>query len=373
LKGLVAAEARPQYLREVESIARKLDKPFLIQPFKSNANYNKFRLDLEKLEPDLIISSSYSMIIQDDVLEISKFGGLNIHFSFLPFFRGCHPTQYALIENSLFTGVTVHEISSGIDEGPIVCQQKVNIRFDDTWIDIDKRCEQITDKILKKNITKFLGGNWESKAQNEAYAKYYKRRYPEDGFFSWNESVIYIYNLNRGLVFPYPGTLFFDGTSKYFINSFKSIGQIASLKFKYRKVSYHHRKFYFQPLEKKDRMKLVQYLDSFGSRHNKIPMLQSAKMFLNSKSSIIFFIRNKKSNGIVGLILLSNISNLEEKIVVFQYISKKVARFRTDLRDISKFTRSFCTRELGINNLKFNHIDKKELLNVLLSNKKMII
>ena len=114
-----------------------------------------------------------------------------------------------------------------------------------------------------------------------------------------------------------------EGMSKYFINSFKTIGQIASLKFKYRKVSYCYKKFYFQPLENKDRMKLVQYLDKFGSHHNKITILQSAKMFLNSKSSIIFFIRNKRSNGIVGLILLSNIKNLGEKIVVFQYISKK--------------------------------------------------
>ena len=72
----------------------------------------------------------------------------------------------------------------------------------------------------------------------------------------------------------------------------------------------------------------------------------------------------------MGLILLSNIGNLGEKIEVTQHVSKKLYKFKSDIKDISVFAEKFCTHELRINNLKFNHMDKKELFNVILSNKK---
>ena len=81
--------------------------------------------------PDLIFVNSYSMIRPEDILAISRFGGINIHGALLPKYRGRNPTQWSILNSETSTGVTIHEMTEGIDEGAIIAQQEVPIYFKD--------------------------------------------------------------------------------------------------------------------------------------------------------------------------------------------------------------------------------------------------
>ena len=78
------------------------------------------------------------MIIRDDVLSLTK-KSLNIHGGLLPEFRGCNPTQWAILTKARKTGVTMHEMSSKIDEGKIVKRIEIPLEFYDSWIEINEK------------------------------------------------------------------------------------------------------------------------------------------------------------------------------------------------------------------------------------------
>jgi methionyl-tRNA formyltransferase/L-amino acid N-acyltransferase YncA len=202
--GIIAASIRPQYLQELGFIADANKIPLLVQPKWKSDDYENFHQQIISLKPDLILVNSYSMIIRGDILSASRLGGLNIHAALLPHNRGCNPTQWAIIHHEYETGVTLHEIDSGLDTGPIIDQRKVPIFFEDTWLDVRDRLEQATDALLSDNLSAILSENWSAKSQLHRQASVGRRRTPEDGRFTWSESVVDIHNKIRALVLPLP-------------------------------------------------------------------------------------------------------------------------------------------------------------------------
>ena len=150
--GFMAASIRPQYLVDLNNLAKSKGIPLLIQPTWKSSNYESFRLQVEALNADLIWVNSYSMIIRDDVLSTTRLGALNIHGALLPRYRGCNPTQWSIIQQEYETGVTLHEMDSGLDTGPIIDQRKVPIFIEDTWLDGRSRLQMATDSLLRANV-----------------------------------------------------------------------------------------------------------------------------------------------------------------------------------------------------------------------------
>lgn len=89
--GIVGAAIRPQYLEQLQQLARSLHVPFIVQPQINSAEYQHFKDDVQKIRPDIIWVNSYSMIVRPDILAIPTLGGINIHGALLPQYRGCNP------------------------------------------------------------------------------------------------------------------------------------------------------------------------------------------------------------------------------------------------------------------------------------------
>lgn len=112
ISGIVAAAIRPQYFEELKPLAHQMRVPFLVQPKWQSEFYEDFKQQVVDLRVDLIWVNSYSMIIRDDVLALTRLGGLNIHSALLPRNRGCNPIQWAILNGDHETGVTLHEIDA---------------------------------------------------------------------------------------------------------------------------------------------------------------------------------------------------------------------------------------------------------------------
>lgn len=202
--GIIAASIRPQYLMDLISIAEKTKVPIFIQPKWKSTDYIEFKRQIIEINPDILLINSYSMIIREDILSIPRNGGLNIHAALLPRNRGCNPTQWAILNKEFETGVTLHELDSGLDTGPIVDQIKIPILFDDTWLDIRGREAQATNDLLKSNLPQILSGSWQAVPQKNKNFSTGRRRTPKDGEFFWSDKIVDIHNKIRALVPPLP-------------------------------------------------------------------------------------------------------------------------------------------------------------------------
>jgi methionyl-tRNA formyltransferase len=165
-------------------------------------------------QADIIIVSGYSKLVPQAVIESSRVATVNIHQSLLPAYRGRHPLNWAIINGENLTGITIHHISKGFDEGNIILQEKVKILDSDTvmdlyWRTVEKGCE-LLHIFFRKAKTKNLKGF----RQSSDLASYFPPRAPRDGKIDWKESAEKIYNLVRALAYPYPGAYFYSQRRK---------------------------------------------------------------------------------------------------------------------------------------------------------------
>ena len=231
LVALVGAELRPQYFAPLRELADSLGIPFLVQPPRTSPNYPQFPATLAALEPDLIMVNSYSMKLHPDVLAIPRRGGVNVHGALLPEYRGSNPIQWALLNNELETGVTMHYMDANFDTGDIIAQRRVPIFIADTWQDIQARLLTATEDLLAEELPRLLSGTNSRVPQDESRARYYCRRHPEDGRIDWQMSVLQIYNLVRALVKPHPGAFYLEGPQWVVLDEYLALPQIARLKY----------------------------------------------------------------------------------------------------------------------------------------------
>lgn len=230
--GIIAASIRPQYLMELTSIAKKAKVPIFIQPKWKSCDYVDFKGKINEICPDIMLVNSYSMIIREDILTVPRIGGLNVHAALLPRNRGCNPTQWAILNKEFETGVTLHEMDSGLDTGPIVDQIKIPIFFHDTWLDIRGREAQATNDLLKSNLPQILSGSWKAVPQQNKNASTGRRRTPKDGEFFWSEKIVDIHNKIRALVPPLPPAHYLqDDGRRIEVDKYLTPWKLASYKY----------------------------------------------------------------------------------------------------------------------------------------------
>jgi len=246
LIGIVGAEIRPQYLEQLSKIASNLNIPLVVQPRHKSPEYSDFVAQVQSLTPDLILVNSYSMLLRPDILSIPPMDAVNIHGALLPQYRGCNPTQWALLNNETETGVTMHYMDAKFDTGDIIAQRRVPILFTDTWRDIQERSNRAIESMLQDEMPGLLAGTNNRTPQDESKANYNKRRHPEDGKIDWGDSVLKTYNLIRALVKPHPGAFYFKRSEKIILDEYLPLPQVVSIKYKKReganerKKSKHH-------------------------------------------------------------------------------------------------------------------------------------
>jgi methionyl-tRNA formyltransferase len=156
------------------------------------------------LKPDLLIVVAFGQIIPGKVLSSAKWGGINIHASLLPKYRGSAPIQWAVINNEKKTGLTTMFMDEGLDTGPILKQQEVDILEGETAGDLHDRLSSLAPGLLVKTLEGLANGTIKKRKQDNSLATYAPKLTKDQGMINWSWPVERLYGLIRGLD-PWPG------------------------------------------------------------------------------------------------------------------------------------------------------------------------
>ena len=179
------------------------------QNFKNN-NEIAFIRDLN---PDIIIVSAYGLILPKKILDIPKFGCLNIHASILPRWRGAAPIQRSIMNGDKETGITFMLMNEGLDTGMIV--KKFSIKIDQYMNakSLHDKLSLIASDNLIDTISKYVNGEIQPYNQEEKGITYAEKIQKIECRISWKKSADEVLCLIRGLS-PYPGAWFLSKKNK---------------------------------------------------------------------------------------------------------------------------------------------------------------
>lgn len=138
---------------------------------------------LKKLNPHLFVVAAYGKIIPKSILDIPKYGSLNIHPSILPKYRGPSPIQAAILNGDKTTGATIMVVDEKMDHGPIVSTKKIRLSSKDDNQTLSNKLFQEGVNLLVKVIPDFINGKLKLRPQNHKKAIYCKTIEKRDGYF----------------------------------------------------------------------------------------------------------------------------------------------------------------------------------------------
>jgi len=160
---------------------------------------------IAKIAPDFLFSFYYRNMIEPEVLELASKGSLNLHGSYLPSYRGRVPVNWAVINGESETGATLHYMVEKPDAGDIVDQEKVEITFTDTALDVFNKVTDAAVRVIRRSWPQLVAGTAPRIPMDLKAGNYCRGRKPEDGRIDWHKSAVQIHNLIRGVTHPYPG------------------------------------------------------------------------------------------------------------------------------------------------------------------------
>jgi methionyl-tRNA formyltransferase len=166
---------------------------------------------LKRLAPELMVVVGYGQIIPQTIIDLPKYGILNVHASLLPRYRGAAPIQWAIASGEMQTGVTIMLIDAGLDTGDMLLKTSVPIKPDETAPELSVRLAPLGAGLLVEAMRQIATNSLQREKQNEAEATYAPVLKKEDGLIDWARPAQQIYNRLRGFA-PWPGAYtFFRG------------------------------------------------------------------------------------------------------------------------------------------------------------------
>lgn len=170
----------------------------IYQPLKIRKN-EEFLQEVKQIKPDLICVVAYGKILPQELLDIPRYGCVNVHGSLLPKYRGAAPIQWAVLNGDKKTGITTMFMNAGMDTGDMILKQEVKIGEDETTGELWEKLSKIGAKLLVETVKQIENGTEKREKQ------------PEDGTIApmlskemakidWkNKTAMQIKNLVRGL------------------------------------------------------------------------------------------------------------------------------------------------------------------------------
>lgn len=181
-------------------------------------------LDLKALNPDIMVTCAYGQILSKEILDIAKYGIINVHASLLPKYRGSSPIQWAIINGEKQTGVTIMQTSLGVDTGDIIMQKPLDILQDEKVDSLFDRLSNLGSKMIVEALNDIENGTATYTKQDESLATHTKMIKKEDGKIDFTKSASEIVNLVRGL-YSWPVAYTFLGDKMLKIYSAKEVEQ----------------------------------------------------------------------------------------------------------------------------------------------------
>ena len=158
---------------------------------------------LRDIEPDAIVVAAYGRILPDKILELPRYGCINVHASLLPAYRGAAPIHRAVINGEKETGITIMQMDAGLDTGDIIIQDRVDIGLDDTTGDIHDRLAEQGGSLLVLALELIANGRVRPVKQDDAKSSYAHMLSGQDEIINWTRDALSIKNQVRGLN-PWP-------------------------------------------------------------------------------------------------------------------------------------------------------------------------
>lgn len=173
------------------------------QPEKIKDN-DEFRARLTSIQPEAIIVVGYGRIIPQWMIDLPRFGNINLHASLLPKYRGAAPIQWAIARGETVTGVTTMRIDAGLDTGDILLQKAVPIAADDTTVTLAPSLAAIGADLMVETLHGLTAGSISGRPQDESQASLAPTLKKEDGRIDFARDAQEISNRLRGFQ-PWPG------------------------------------------------------------------------------------------------------------------------------------------------------------------------
>jgi len=185
----------------VKELALKYDIP-IFQPEKLRDPLAVEQL--RKLQPDLIVVVAYGQILPKSVLELPRYGCINVHASLLPRYRGAAPINKAVVDGEQVTGVTTMLMDVGLDTGDMLIKRATEIGDEETAGELHDRLSLLGREAMEETLRRLCDGTLRPEPQEDAQSSYASMMKKEDGRIDWRCSAKAIHNLVRGLS-PWPG------------------------------------------------------------------------------------------------------------------------------------------------------------------------
>jgi methionyl-tRNA formyltransferase len=160
--------------------------------------------ELERFRADVIVVAAYGLILPQPVLELPRYGAINIHASLLPRWRGAAPIQRALLAGDRDTGVSIMQMDAGLDTGPVLMQEKIPILEDDTAGTLHDRLAELGAKLIVRALDALEAGGVEATPQPAEGVTYAAKLGRHEARVDWRESAAKVNRQVRALN-PSPG------------------------------------------------------------------------------------------------------------------------------------------------------------------------
>jgi len=144
---------------------------------------------LEQLQdwaPELIVVAAFGQILRPVVLDLPKYGCVNVHASLLPRWRGAAPIQAAILNGDETTGISIMRMDPGIDTGPVLSQKSIPISHNDTSATLANKLSELGAELLMESLAAYLSGTLRPIPQNESNATYAPMIKKEEGLLDFS-------------------------------------------------------------------------------------------------------------------------------------------------------------------------------------------
>lgn len=184
---------------------------------------------LQAIAPDVIVVVAFGQILPESILNIPKYGCINVHASLLPAYRGAAPIQWAVIDGLTESGVTTMYMEKGLDTGDIILQSKLSLAPDETGGSLFDKLAKEGAALLVKTLTMLEAGTAIRTKQDESKSSYAKMLTKDMGCLDFNKDAVTLERLIRGLN-PWPSafTKIQDKTLKIYVAEVVSEDVITS-------------------------------------------------------------------------------------------------------------------------------------------------
>ena len=163
-----------------------------------------FQEELKKINPDVIVVVAFGQIIPQTILELPRYGCINVHASLLPCYRGAAPIQWAVINGDEVSGVTIMRMDAGLDTGDMLSKVEVPLAADETGGSLFDKLSEAGARQLVLTLAELERGTLQPEKQPEESPTEYARMITKaDGEIDWTKDAVTLERLIRGLN-PWP-------------------------------------------------------------------------------------------------------------------------------------------------------------------------